>query len=127
MNDLYVPPEHLADYGNEYSAIALFAEMKGNTDKALAEALAEPQCRVRTVEEVYDKSAPDGVLKDIEAHPEKVRRLNWLAMMVRCSLNDITLFKQVYNEVMRLLYGKDFKLRYPEPEFDPSHLPPMDE
>jgi hypothetical protein len=129
-SNAYADCGDLADYWNEYAPNVvhfLMGNLRGTPGGFTPDSLEEcfKEKLIRTVEERYpeDKTNAD-ILFQIATHPLKVARLNCLARLANANPRDVTLYKQIENEVHYLLYTKsNRKLSYPEPDFDPDLLP----
>ena len=63
----------------------------------------------------------DEMKKYAEEHPQKIARINRMVEILNTT-EDIPRFKQAYNEINRLIYWKDIKPSFSEPEANPDLL-----
>jgi hypothetical protein len=127
--DIYEPHNwnaySLRDYINAWTTATWIMEgarlkKKPFTDDDLCKIIWKSP--VVTVTDRYkDEDPGSDILKAIRYHPEKIARLDTLARMAN-ACTTIKEFKRLYNEVQRLLYGKEKALLFPEPEFSPEGL-----
>jgi hypothetical protein len=142
---LYEPAGDLNDYINEYdqihSMIRVARDARGITDDRARDNLgtitlleleaALEKYRVRTVGERYfSKDSRQAITEDramieeIKKNPEKVARLNQMAALVN-NHPDVETYKRAFNEVWRILRGKDApRYGFTDPASDPDLLPP---
>lgn len=115
----------LGDYINAWSSV--FHALDENPQDEAAVRVRITNAGVRTFTEYHfhaDATQLDGaMLKHVQMHhPAKLRRLDRLALMAG-NFRDLTQLRQLYNEVERLLRGKDDRRsQYPEAAFRPDLL-----
>jgi hypothetical protein len=113
-NDIYGDSGKLKDYVNVTFRVAIGDDGKISRTKLIP-----------TVEERYlgERIHPfaDDVRAILESNPQKIDRINKIAGILNTT-DDVVIFKQANNELLRLLYGKEYGLRYAGSEFDPELL-----
>ena len=131
MSDLYKGSLLLADYLNEFCGVlvalsriqhekgipAQHRGLKSADEKDFRTAIAKAP--IRTVEERFNGKDPS-MMVEAKRFPETVARINKIAALA--NEGDLITFKRVFNEMERLMHGKNVPLAFPEPEFNPDHL-----
>jgi hypothetical protein len=111
------------DYCNEFMWIVnMFSqpwrpEHTPMTKAKLAELLK--QRPLQTIQERFGKYPEN--MEVLSKYPAKIERIDKLAKLANKCLGIIT-FKRIVNELLRLLYGKDVELVFPEPRANPDLL-----
>jgi len=140
---LYEPICRLADYAKEYAELHAIIQStrtaRGVTSPKVRDDLgtmtlqelnaARQKYKIRTVEERYppndsdpEHKVVDGLRGEIDGNPEKVKRLNQMAALAN-NCRDVATYKRAFNEVRRILYGKN-AIVFDDPASNPDLLHP---
>ena len=92
------------DYYNELARVGIDSEGK-----------IRRRNRMRSIEERFaDDENVTAILEAIREYPEKISLIDKNAEILN-ETEDVEEFKSAYNDMLRLIYGKDVQPMFPEP------------